>query len=267
MKKEIIYICVLAFVMMLNACRKDGLEVYNDEAAKNSIYFPKADTINDLTVSFGYSKSDVKDSILKIVVRAIGSPHQTDRTYNLTIPDSSTLKPGIDYDFLNKSFTIKAGKVADTLKIKLYRNAAMAKDSLFLYLDLKPNENFTNDYLYRPVTSNNKVYLKYYTRLKLKVDDIAGPPPFWTAGNTYYTSTIGYLGTFSSLKFQLLISRYNLDVQELVQPNWFTVNGNGRRLGGWANGLKAYFTQMASAGTPIYEADGVTLMTMGKYAQ
>lgn len=266
MKRELIYCCVLAFVMMLSACKKDTLNVYNDESAKNSIYFTKADTTNDVAVSFGYSKSNVKDSILKLVVRAIGSPYGSDRSYNLSIADSSTMKAGVDYDFLNKPFSIKAGKVADTLKLKLYRNASITKDSLFLYLDLKPNENFTNDYLTRLVTSNNKVYTKYYTRLKVKVDDIAGPPPFWTPGNTYYSSTIGYLGNFSTLKFQLLISRYNLNVEELAQPNWFSVNGNGRRLTGWANGLKAYFTQMALAGTPVYEADGVTLMTMGKYA-
>lgn len=266
MKRNFIYLCVLAFIV-LNACKKEGLNLYNDSIAKNSIYFAKADTLNNITLSFGYAKAEVKDSIMKLVIRTIGSPFTVDRPYNLSVADSSTMKAGIDYDFLNLPLSVKAGKVTDTLKIKFHRTTQLGQDSLFLYLDLKPNENFTNDYLFRLVTINNIIHRKYYTRLKIRLDDIAGPPPFWTPGNTYYSSTEGYLGKFSTLKFQLLINRYNLDIDELIKPTWFSSNGNGRRLSGWANGTKAYLTQMALAGTPVYEADGTTLMVMGKYAQ
>ncbi|HWW37825.1 hypothetical protein, partial [Pedobacter sp.] len=120
--------------------------------------------------------------------------------------------------------------------------------------------------LSKDITSGGQTRPQYYTRLKIKVDDIAGAPPFWDANSVYYSFTSGYLGTFSTLKFQLLINRFNLNAEELVKPNWFLTNSNYFRLSGWANGLKAYLDQMQAKGTPVYEADGVTLMTMGKYA-
>jgi len=265
MKRNFIYLCVLALIL-LNACKKQGLNVYNDRESKNSIYFAKTDTTNNVSVSFGYAKTNVKDSTISLLIRTIGSPFPVDRSYNLSIADSSTLKSGIDYEILNQPLHVKAGNVTDVLKIKFHRTAAMAKNSLFLYLDLKPNENFTNSYLSKPVVMNNITQMIYFTRLKIKVDDIAGSPIFWTLGNPYYSSTLNQLGVFSTKKFQLLISRYNLDIDKMTQPNWIKEDGNRTRISAWASGLKAYLNQMALAGTPVYEADGTTRMTMGRYA-
>lgn len=266
MKKKLIYLSLLVTIGILGACQKEEVPFYDDSVAKNSIYFPLAHTINNIGVSFGYSKNDVLDSTVRIVVRTIGSPVNNDRAYNLSIADSSTMKAGVDYEILN-DLVIKSGKVADTLQIKFLRTQKIKKDSVFLYLDLKPNENFTNNFLSRDTTVGGKTITKYYTRLKVKLDDIAGPPPFWTAGNSYYSYTIGYLGSYSTAKFQLLMTRYNLDVNELIQPNWFLNNGNYRRLSPWSDGLKAYFLFMSNAKTPVYEADGTTLMTMGPNAR
>lgn len=143
----------------------------------------------------------------------------------------------------------------------------LLKDSLFLYLDLKPNENFTNSYLTRTVTTNNVTQIKYHTRLKLKVDDIAGPPPFWTPGNASYSFIVGYFGTFSTLKYQLLLTRYNLNPLDLARPNWVNENGSLARIIAWANGLNAYLKQKDAAKETVYEADGITKMTMGVNAR
>ncbi|WP_199141970.1 DUF4843 domain-containing protein [Pedobacter sp. ASV12] len=253
--------------VLLGACKKDGLTTYNDKASKNSIYFPDAkSTNNQVFVSFGYAKSNVKDSIVKILVRPIGAAMDYDRPYNLSIADSSTMKAGTDYEMMSPRI-IKAGRVADTLKIKLLRTTTLRSGPLFLYMDLKPNDNFTNDYLSYNTTTNGVTKTRYYTRMTIMADDIAGAPPFWLSGSSYYSFTVGYLGTFSTLKFQLLVTMYNLNVEELVQPNWFLNNGNYRRISGWADGLKAYLNRMAASGTPIYEADGVTPMAMGPNAK
>nr|WP_199076565.1 DUF4843 domain-containing protein [Pedobacter sp. ASV19] len=256
----------LLFLGITAACKKENIQTYNNQKSKVSIYFPLSETTNGLNFSFGYEKANVLDTLLRVVVRTIGAAESSDRPYNLVIADSSTLKAGIDYKLLNTQNVIKAGKVTDTLYFKLLRTAKLKKDSLFLFLDLKPNENFTNSFLSKDITSGGQTRPQYYTRLKIKVDDIAGAPPFWDANSVYYSFTSGYLGTFSTLKFQLLINRFNLNTEELVNPNWFLTNSNYFRLPGWANGLKAYLDQMQAKGTPVYEADGVTLMTMGKYA-
>ncbi|QKJ32808.1 DUF4843 domain-containing protein [Mucilaginibacter mali] len=267
MKKISFYIC-LCTLLVASACKQETIGTYNNDNSKTAIYFAEAKSVsNQKFVSFGYSKTTVADSVVTFIVRQIGEPVNHDRVYNLTIADSSGLKKGTDYQILNTALAIKAGKVADTLKIKLLRNPAMRAAARSLYMDLKPNENFTNDYLSYNTTTNGVVSTNYYTRMALKADDIAGPPPFWTVGSSYYSYTFGYLGAFSMLKFQLLITTYNLDVNELIVPTWFTANGNYVRLGGWADGLKSYLTRMAAAGTPVYEADGVTLMTMGVNAK
>ncbi|WP_316817655.1 DUF4843 domain-containing protein [Pedobacter nyackensis] len=260
------YLCVLALIM-LSACKKEEIDLYNDKAVGNSIYFAKADTLNDLIVSFGYAKNEVKDSVVSLVIRTIGAPATVDRPYNLSVADSSTVKRGVDYDFLNTTFSIKAGKVTDTLKIKFHRTEQLAKDSLFLYLDLKPNEHFSNSYLSRSVTTNNVTQIKYNTRLKFKVDDIAGAPFFWTPASSGYSTVYGYYGAFSTRKYQLLISRYNLDPTDLARQKWVDESGNSTRLGAWALGLSAYLKQRDNAGDPVYEADGVTKMTLGIYAK
>lgn len=260
--KKIIYLSLILTVSIW-ACKKESIPLYDNNVSNSSIYFTKADTTNNMFISFGYTKSAVKDSIIKIVVRAIGNTTDKDRTYNLSIADSSTLKAGVDYEILNKTTSIAAGKVADTLKIKLNRTAQLRSDSLFLYLDLKPNENFTNNYLSRQETSGGKIFTKYFTRLRIKVDDIAGAPGWWLSGSSYYSYTFGYLGTFSVLKLQLMATKYNLKLEELAPATWFLANSNYRRFIPWADGLKAYFLQMQALNTPVYEADGKTLMTMG----
>nr|WP_121269556.1 DUF4843 domain-containing protein [Pedobacter schmidteae] len=261
MKTKLVYLSLLLIGLTM-ACKKDTLTTFDDKSSTNSIYFTLADTTNRYDFSFGYAKTFVKDSTIRIVVRAIGNNFDTDRPYNLSIADSSTLKPGLHYDFLNKEFSIKAGKVADTLKLKLKRALEMKKDSFFLYMDLKPNEHFSNQYFSREEISGGKRVIKYQTRLRLKVDDIAGVPWFWGKGPgaSFFNS---YLGTFGTNKFQLLISRYNLDTDKITAVNY---NPPISQAIGWANGMKAYLDQMANMGTPVYETDG-TLMKMGPSAQ
>lgn len=250
------------------ACKEEPLMTYDNAKSKNSIYFAQADSLENFkSISFGYAKTTVKDSTIKFLIRAIGAPENYDRPYNLNIADTSTLKEGTEYEILNKPLSIKAGKTADTLKIKLLRASNLRDKPSYLLMDLKPNESFTNDFLIYTKVINGVTTTGYRTRMLLKVDDIAGPPPFWSVGSIYYTSVVGYFGTFSMLKFQLFLTYYNLDGDQVVMPNWFTTDNNNRRISGWANGLKAYLTRMAAAGTPVYESDGVTLMTMGVYAR
>lgn len=262
-----ILLSIMAGVCLLTACKKESIPLYDTSKSGSSIYFPVTDNSSELYVSFGYAKTNVQDSSISFVVRAIGAPVNTDRPYRLQIADSSTMKPGIDYKFSEKTFVIRAGKIADTLHLQLLRTPKLTTDSLFLYLELLPNEHFTTARLNTEVTTGGITATRYYTRLRITLDDIAGPPEFWNKSSNYYSFTASYLGDYSSLKFQWLINRYNLDVEELIQPGWFLTGSNYFRLFGWAAGLKNYLDRMAAAGTPVYEADGKTLMTAGPAAK
>lgn len=263
MMKKIFLYTIIAIGSL--SCSKEKIALYDDAASKNSIYFPRKESAGDMLVSFGYEKTAVTDTTVKVLVRIIGSPVNTDRAYKLVIADSSTLRPD-QYELINKSLVIPAGKVADTLKFHLKRTADMKLQSYKLYLRLLPNENFTDNFyqgLPDVVTGTNG---PEYTALRLEVDDIAGAPPFWATTNSFYSFTFGYLGAFSTLKFQLLLNYYNLDVTELVDPNWAFNNGNYFRIIAWGQGISSYLREMAKQGNTIYEADGVTPMEMGEYS-
>lgn len=264
MKNKRIIKAGLLLMLGFLSCKKGGLETYDDEKSKNSIYFPLTQKFSGIDVSFGYSKADVKDSTVSILVQIIGAAKSIDRPYQLSIADTSTLVQGQDY-ILETKPQIDAGKVSDTLKIKFLRTPGIAIKAKYLYLDLKPNDHFTNNYLSQGVLVGGDVKTTFFTRLTIKLDDIAGPPPFWSPNSSSYAYTTGYFGTFSSLKYQLLINRYNLDVFELNKPTWFSANS--RKIIAWASGMKAYLTQMQLSGQTIYEADGVTPMTMGPSAK
>jgi Domain of unknown function (DUF4843) len=264
---KVILLSIVVGICLLTACKKQEIPLYDNSVSGSSIYFPLTDSTNEMAVSFGYAKSDVKDTMVSLIVRAIGAPVNTDRSYLLTIADSSTMQPEVDYKLLKKDFVIRAGKVADTLTFRLLRTTQLINHPLYLYLGLQPNEHFTTHHLSTDVVSGGDTATKYYTRLKITLDDIAGPPVFWAGNSPYYSYTVGYLGGFTTLKFQLLVNRYNLDVAELIQPSWFLTGSNYFRIPGWGSGLKNYLARMAAAGTPVYEADGITLMAAGPYAQ
>jgi hypothetical protein len=96
------------------------------------------------------------------------------------------------------------------------------------------------------------------------VDDIAGPPWFWNPAKNPYSSTfIGYLGTFSTKKFQLMIGRFDLDINVITTEKYLPPATSTLA---WGKSLQSYLNQMESEGTPILEEDG-SLMKMGQYAQ
>ncbi|MEE1944202.1 DUF4843 domain-containing protein [Pedobacter sp. KR3-3] len=251
---------ILLVGVICGACKKNSLATYSNEKDERSVYFPLAETTNTVTVSFGYAQSQVSDSLIAIPIRTIGAPVGADQSYKLDIGANSTMKAGTDYDILNPTTAIKAGLVADTLKIKLKRTQQIRSDSLFLYLELQPNEYFAQRYQTGKINGTSRTF----TRLRIKLDDIAGPPPYWIAGHPALSIMTDYFGAYSTLKFQLWLTRYNLNAVDLMDPNWS--KNNFSRIVAYSSGLKAYLQQMQLDKTPIYEANG-TLMAMGRYAR
>jgi len=264
MKKVILSILILTGFL---ACKKEEIAVYSNEATGASIYFPRqeVDSTGDIYFSFGYIKSTITDTAVSILIRTLGAPTPYDRPYNLKIMDSSTATPDM-YTIANKTLAIPAGKTADTLIIKLHRVPALQKKSYMLNLELHANEHFNENYYENILTPGSTKPKRYYTRMRVSIDDIAGPPDWWRQGNSAYSFANGYFGAFSTLKFQLLLTYYNVDPLELTAPNWPMQEGNIYRIIAWAGGLKAYLAAMQAQGTPILEADG-TPMKMGVNAQ
>ncbi|WP_316815767.1 DUF4843 domain-containing protein [Pedobacter nyackensis] len=257
---------LITVIGVMASCKKESLTTYDNDKTGSSIYFKQLDqSTNYRSISFGYVEPFKKDSIVNFIVTVTGKVYDHDREYKLEIADSSTMVAGVDYDLLNTRTAIKAGKIADTLRIKLHRNVKMASDSLSLYLSVKPNEHFTNNLEYREKTVAGEKVKLYYNWVKLSVDDIVGAPYFWDiTKNANAKNYIGYLGSYSALKFQLCIQRFKWDVATVTKTTYMP---SPTLAVAWGNNLKAYLDYMSWLNTPIYEADGVTLMKAGTFAK
>ncbi len=131
MRKNIVCIGVLIALSFMS-CKKELLMTYHSE---NSIYFAPAvfnmplgssPLLDTTAISFAFAGGSTSDSTIKLYVVVTGAPEDQDRAYNLVVDsDSSTAKPGVHFVAPAPVQYIKAGKVRDTVNLKLLRTADM----------------------------------------------------------------------------------------------------------------------------------------------
>lgn len=267
MMRNLHTILCMGTLLFLFSCKQEHLELYSGNpaiyfqgASRNNSYEPK----DNGNFSFGYMDPAEKNAIYSIIVASMGSVQTSDRPYKLSIDPSSDLKEGRDFEFMDRSFTIKSGQVNDTLFLVLNRTAAMKEKNLTVYLQLESNEHFTTAINSQLIGTGANQETKYFTTFTFWANDIAGTPWFWDATQSTTASIInGYLGKFSGKKLKLLIDRYGLNLEEITaigyQPSVSSILA-------WAYGLKSYFEEMQAGGTPVLDEDGLP-MTLGVYLQ
>ncbi|HTM99213.1 MAG TPA: DUF4843 domain-containing protein [Pedobacter sp.] len=263
MKRIYSLLLVAISLFVIQSCKEDKLDLYK---ANSSIYFPGNEDIGKVTgkdaayYSFGYVSAYVDSYVHKVVVRTTGEIKDVDRPYQVKVADTSTLVAGRDYEFVNKQFVIPAHKYTDTIFLKVKRNSEMKKKILQMGLELVANDQFVTEMNYQTVGTGASQHNKYLTRYSFSVDDIAGAPWFWDLlQTTKAKATVNYLGAYSDKKIQLMIGRFNLDVEQILKVNYFP---SITTFNAWGYGMKAYLNEMQALGTPILEADG-TPMKMG----
>lgn len=255
-------------LLFLFSCKQEPLELFSGKNAiyfqgvilKNNIYEPK----DNGNFSFGYMDPTEKNAVYSIIVASMGSVQTSDRPYKLSIDPSSDLKEGRDFEFMDRSFTIKGGQVNDTLFLVLNRTAELKEKNLTVFLQLEDNANFTTVMNSQLIGTGANEQTKYFNKFTFWANDIAGTPWFWDATQTTTAGIItGYLGKFSGKKLKLLVERYGLDLDEITaigyQPSVSSIFA-------WAYGLKSYFEEMQASGTPVLDEDGLP-MTVGVYLQ
>src|SRR3954464_1464726 len=93
---------ILAFIIIAVSCKKDTLMTYN---ASDNIYFnytyltPSGPTYyaDSLNVTFAFSDSTHKDSVLRIPVAITGAATNTDRNFDLSVDAGATAMASADY--------------------------------------------------------------------------------------------------------------------------------------------------------------------------
>ena len=199
----LIIIIASALALTMHACKKKGLELFDQEVSSSSIYFKEAISVNTpllKTISFGYEGYSVTDSVIAIPVAVTGYPSSQDRLFGLKLTDATTAIADKHYTFVREPL-IRAGRVVDTLLLKINRTSDMTSTQYEIDLVLEDNDAFTTR-LVNPA----KNYLTY----TIKMDDIAGISYLWTT-SIRATAVLNYFGTYSRKKVDLMLEVLKLN--------------------------------------------------------
>ena len=200
-------------------------------------------------ISFAYSPATSKDSVITLMVKSTGSPATVNRQYAIKVNDSSTAKEGVHYDFVNTDYTIQAGKVIDTIYLKLHRLPQMASQSFNIYFELQPNDNFGVDIeVKHPTNSTASINT---IRHRVKIDDILAQPKYWLDA---------YLGTFTRKKLYLMAEVIGFQI------NVFNTTISVADLVFYGKFMQRYLNEQRGLGNIIKEDNG-TDMVMGALSQ
>lgn len=244
--KKLLFIFI-AFTALMTGCKKASIKTYE---GKDAIYFllpfASVNPADSMNISFALGGPNLTDSILKIPVRISGSPVSIERLFQIKYEDSSTAIKGVHY--VEPSRTAVAGNaVTDTIMLKVRRTEEMKTQSFVLYLTLVDNNNFVTPIKSKVLNSLTGQVL-HYTQMKIIINDILAKPQYWLDA---------YLGTFSRKKVYLMSQVLGISVESIA------LNKDIGTEQFWGKYMKLYLEDQKANGTPVYEEDGITLMSMG----
>jgi hypothetical protein len=256
MRKTIFYILMIpaSGVLFAPACKRDNIMTYN---ATDNIYFDYRQNAtptnpgfpsDSMDYSFAYSDASVTETVISIPVSASGAPQNRDRQYSLSIDEGGTAKEGVHFEL--PPLIIRAGRVHDTLFLKLKRTLDLQEKKVHVTLRLQPGEEFGTA-LNRRLSFGDTIQMLSF---KISVTDELGEGPQWST----YAS---YFGTFSKKKMLLMHEIVGLPL------DFWSVStlGSPERAYAtyYAGAMSRYLKDQAENGNTIYEEDGVTPMKMG----
>lgn len=257
-KKLIIVMLFVVAVVCSMSCKKETLPLFS---AGNSVYFANYDsTLNvykDSTViAFAFAKASVHDSLIKLRINVTGAPSAQDRPYIIIVDTGTTAIAGVHYEAFQQSFVLPAGKVFDSIAIKLLRAADLEQNTVRLVLAVQPNNYFTTNM--SSAVGEFGVPLSHL-RHTIRFSDILTKPDYWYEF---------MFGRFTKKKMDLVCELGNIDPAFLNNGDAGTPPGTRdftTKLSYLSELLKQYLLAQKAAGTPVYYEDGVTEMVTNDF--
>lgn len=274
MKSVTIKLTLLLAIILFQGCKEDRLDLYDSEA---NIYFSLRKygktyelnypigtktysqtwlrltaPIDSLAISYGYLKADEKQTdTIYVPVSLMGNLAPTNRPIGYKFGPNTTATEGTDFKIV--SADIPANKELGAIAIEVYR--AKYEKVKIIDFELLPNETFQTNYkeIIRSKTDTTKVSTLQF---RVSISDNLSEPSRWR----YYVS---YLGDFSAKKLLLIRDITNIDIEEIFYSAYSPQPPEVLALGSI---LKKYLREQKAAGNTIYEEDGVTEMTSGRYS-
>lgn len=242
MKKNRIFM-LLVLLVAGYGCESE----YEDYSGTDAIYMNETTD----TTRFSFTYVDVDRQVQEIKIKTIGQVYDYDRTVNLKITPVNAVE-GVDFEPLAEQYVVKAGENSLVVPIVMIRTGALQKEEKVIDMELLENEYFKTYYDYG---SGDRVTWVKTNRLKQTLifsEFMNQRPATW---DPYV------LGTFSQKKFNLICNEMGIAREKFLDSKYMSYRTNYI-----ASYMKKYLAEQKAAGNTIYEEDGVTEMTMGKYA-
>lgn len=221
---------------------------YDDYSGVDAVYMNETTD----TTRFSFTYVDGERQMLELKINAIGQVYDYDRIVNLKISATNAVE-GVDFEPFANEYVIKAGETNLVVPVVMIRTVALQKEEKVIDMELLENEYFKTSYDYG--SSDDITWVKT-NRLRQTVifsEFMDQRPSTW---DPYM------LGTFSQKKFGLICETMNIARGKFLDSEYMSFRTNYI-----ASYMKRYLAEEKTAGRTVYEEDGVTEMTMGKYAQ
>lgn len=242
MKKNMI-ILLFIFGSLSYGCNSE----YEDYSGTDAVYMNE--TTDTTRYSFAWVDGDRQ--VKEIQVNAMGQVYDYDRVVNIKITPVHAVE-GVDFEPFAEKYVIKAGETKMVIPVVMLRTAALQKEERIIELKLEENEYFKTSYDYG---SGDRVTWVKTDRLKhvlIFSDFMDQAPSRW---DPYV------LGKFSQRKLGLICELMGVPREKFLDADYMNYHTN--YIGAY---MKKYLADEKAAGRTVYEEDGVTEMTMGKYA-
>lgn len=214
--RKLFYLFALSlFCLNFAACEQD-VDIFDN--GENYIYFDLPYVIDDygrvttkhvdsLEYSFALEDHNVTEYTFLIPVNTIGLASDSDRTFRIeVVKDSSNAAPE-DWDAsVIANPVIHAGRLSDTLYIKVNRTEILKEQARHITFQLLPNENF-------------KLGDNVSLSARISFSDIMIPPTWWPTWKRYF-------GEF----YREVFIKWQEIYYDGVDPNIDAYYGNGKLL-------------------------------------
>lgn len=194
------YYSVFIFLISLfiASCQEKDIDSFNKN--DSYIYFDipyqldsygKETNIRQDSISYSFALDDasVTDTIIKVVVKVIGTPVNHDRSYKIEIVDKETTMTTEDWNAaVINNRVIKAGELTDTIFVNVKRNEKVKEQWVHAVLRIIPNEEFQIGY------ANLQT-------VKVSYSDILAQPNWWSSWESVF-------GEFCREKYRKWIELY-----------------------------------------------------------
>lgn len=245
MKKNIIMV-LLALLGLGYGCDSE----YMDYVGTDVIYMNE---ITDTTrFSFTYVDGKIDRQVQEIKVNTIGKVYDYDRVVNIKFTPVNAVE-GVDFEPFAAQYVVKAGETSMVIPVVMIRTKALQKEDRVIDMELQENEYFKTYYDYG---SGDDITWVKTNRLKQTLifsESMNQRPETW---DPYM------LGDFSQKKFNLICDLMGIAREKFLDSSYMSY-----RTSYIASFMKKYLAAEKAAGRTVYEENGTTEMTMGKYAQ